>query len=282
MHSLQRILHEDAYESPFDSFYTPTIGNFVVSSNEWFSLKPTNATLELDAIGSQELEDWSYYLIQVPLGIVGAILTMELRHIQHIAHEIFARHEGIPTTDQYDFQAKSTNEPLMSESLSMHEKYVQKTITKLQLLNGTIQLKIIFPFEGIWCIGVRVINGDHVLVNGGVSKMVSKPMRKLPLIPSYPLFGLSLLKPMEKACKIAMEAIAEVRSKFSFERRSILGSNNIFPSLGKVRPKHEGQFLPNNILIQQEHQHSGTTNTYKEELMNISLPKHSWFVVTIR
>lgn len=249
---------------------------------EWFSLKPTNATLELDAIGSLGFEDWSYYLIHVPRGIVGAIVTMELRHVKHLADKIFARHEGIPTIDQYDFRAKSTDGVLMSKSSSMHEEYIQKTITKSQLMDDTIQLKIIFPSEGMWCIGVMVINEDHELVNGELSKIVSKPMRNLPLIPSYPLIGLYWLKPMQKACRIAMEALMQVRSKFSSKRRSILGRNNMLPGLGNARPKRGGQFLPYNVHIQQKRQHGGIKHTYKEELMNTSLSNQSWFALTVQ
>jgi hypothetical protein len=125
----QRVLMEDTYESPFDSYYTPTVEEGVVSHPPWFPFQPYN----YKNLGHVS---WTYFYATVPRGAAGGVLSIELRHVAHPAvAAIYARFEGVPTQQIWDSKVSQQT----SESNT-----------------NTLSLDLLYPAEGVWCIGVRL------------------------------------------------------------------------------------------------------------------------------
>lgn len=120
----QRVLMEDTYESPFDSYYTPTVEG-AYSHSPWFPFQPYNHK-NLGRVS------WTYFYATVPRGAAGGVLSVELRHVARPAvAAIYARFEGVPTQRIWD------------------SKVSQQT-------SDTLSLDLLYPAEGVWCIGVRL------------------------------------------------------------------------------------------------------------------------------
>jgi hypothetical protein len=44
-------------------------------------------------------ENWTYFLIVVPKGTWGAVLSIQLRHTWNLITDVYIRFEGIPTNE---------------------------------------------------------------------------------------------------------------------------------------------------------------------------------------
>ena len=137
----QRVLMEDTYESPFDSYYSPAVeGGYL--HPPWFPFQPYY-------YNHQNLGhvSWTYLYVTVPRGAAGAVLSVDLRHVaQSAVAAIYARFEGVPTQQMWDSKA---SQPTAESN------------------TNTLSLNLLYPAEGVWCIGVRLSYED-----GGVSSQI--------------------------------------------------------------------------------------------------------------
>lgn len=136
---------EDTYESPFDSYYTLTSeGGY--SHPPWFPLQPNNNP---NPRNSGHVS-WTYLYATVPRGAAGGVLSIELRHVAPPAvAALYARFEGVPTQQLWDSKASQRT----SESTA-------------------VSLNLLYPAEGVWCIGVQVSHDEEGGSSGGLSSQV--------------------------------------------------------------------------------------------------------------
>ncbi|CAK9210599.1 unnamed protein product [Sphagnum troendelagicum] len=159
---LERKLMETAYESPFDSYYT-LIGK-PVSYFQWVPVEILNCLKSLPiALNNNTChENWTYFLIVVPKGTSGAVLSIQLRHTWTSITDVYIRFEGIPTNEIWDFSTTT----LEFQSSNVFERRKQS-------------LDVVFPIEGMWCLGVQSqINDNSTLekdtnTNGGAHIQVT-------------------------------------------------------------------------------------------------------------
>ena len=128
--SFQRVLVEDWDESPFNSFYGPAREESLPHS-PWFVL--SNVT----HVGNDTSGNWTYFFIEVPRGASGGVLSVQLRHVAQATMSIYARLEGFATSENWDVILMNVG----------GEK------------NSGSSLNLVYPAEGLWCIGVHY--GKH-------------------------------------------------------------------------------------------------------------------------
>jgi len=156
----QRKLMETAYESPFDSYYT-LIGK-PVSYFQWVPVEILNClelSLPVALNNNTRHENWTYFLIMVPKGTSGAVLSIQLRHTWNLISDVYIRFEGIPTNEIWDLST-TTLEFLQSSNVFERRKQ---------------SLDVVFPIEGMWCLGVQSqqINDNSTLEKDTNSKASS-------------------------------------------------------------------------------------------------------------
>ena len=98
----QRTLQEVTFESPFDSFFTLLNKNSKSSPSEWFPFK-FPISLKSEPIS----EYWLYFTLQIPRGVTGATLTLEIHNVPTSGAELYIRHEGLPTFEHHDLHLKT-------------------------------------------------------------------------------------------------------------------------------------------------------------------------------
>lgn len=159
------------------------------SLSEWFPFKPY-APLKADLKG----EYWSYFTFRIPQGVAGATLTLESRNVPTSGAEFYIRYEGLPALEHHDLHMKSNDAVLKSNfdhsSAKSHTAQDEREESGLQDPDDGVTLSMMFPLEGTWCIGVRVVNGEllkHLVSqNDAVEQVKSLP----PLTPeSAPYVG---------------------------------------------------------------------------------------------
>lgn len=227
---LQRVLQENPSESPFDSFYTrPRDPAF--SPAEWFSLQPISRLTSSTAMSPSNLDDWKYFFIEIPHGVVGAVLSMELRHVLYSNTYLYARHEGLPTLEDFDFRTDNLHSQIVSKVSVSHgfsdESKANKT--RLSSSGDRVALHVMFPMEGMWCVGVRVINPELLLV---VDEVVETETEMFPSISSEATRPKSTAPWLNKNCfRIYFERFMQGR-RYSFQQRKASQGAKIFvPSL---------------------------------------------------
>lgn len=145
----QRVLVEDTYESPFDSYYSPAQGGPLLSP--WFPISSSPA-------GNSSSGSWAYYVVEVPRGAAGAVLSLELRHPASVTADLYARIEGFPTRDHWDVRAKH----LKVEINPGAGRSSQLETGQKQLVNSgkssKLSLHMVYPVEGIWCVGIHYLS----------------------------------------------------------------------------------------------------------------------------
>jgi hypothetical protein len=122
----QRVLVEDANESPFNSFYGPAREESLLYS-PWFLLS------NMTHVGSDTSGNWTYFFVEVPRGASGAVLSVQLRHVVQGTMSVYARLEGFATPENWDVNVTNVG----------------------QKKNNELSLDLVYPAEGTWCIGVH-------------------------------------------------------------------------------------------------------------------------------
>ncbi|KAG0588436.1 hypothetical protein KC19_2G242600 [Ceratodon purpureus] len=126
INSMERVLVEDANESPFNSFYGPAREESLLYS-PWFSLS------NMTHIGNETSGNWTYFFVEVPRGASGAVLSVQLRHVIKATMSVYARLEGFATPEHWDISVVNVGEKK----------------------NQQVSLDLVYPAEGTWCIGVH-------------------------------------------------------------------------------------------------------------------------------
>jgi hypothetical protein len=141
---------ETAYESPFDSYYT-LIGK-PVSYSQWVPVEILNCLKSLPITlnnNTRHEHNWTYFVIVVPKGTSGAVLSIQLRHTRDLITDVYIRFEGIPTNEIWDLSTTT----LEFQSSNVFERRKQS-------------LDVVFPIEGMWCLGVQ----SHINDNSTLEK----------------------------------------------------------------------------------------------------------------
>lgn len=98
---------------------------------------------------------WTFLLFEVPHGAAGGVIAIELRSYSMISFDIYARFGSLPTRHVWDYHANVTD--YAESSVNTTSKNANKR-TKMQLI-------IIYPHEGIWCLGLRRSSGHNLNVD---------------------------------------------------------------------------------------------------------------------
>lgn len=147
--SLQRVLVEDAQESPFNSFYGPARKEGLLYA-PWFFLSEVAPVGNTTASGN-----WTYFFMEVPRGAAGAVLSVQLRHVVQATMSIYARLEGIATPEHWDFKMMNIRENNSSRRRGRRRRRTSSQGSFSQVKNNKLSLDLLYPAEGIWCIGVH-------------------------------------------------------------------------------------------------------------------------------
>ncbi|GLJ42213.1 hypothetical protein SUGI_0873920 [Cryptomeria japonica] len=98
---------------------------------------------------------WTFLLFEVPHGAAGGVMSIELRSNSIISFDIYARFGSLPTLHVWDYHANVTHSA--ESSINTTSKDANKQ-TKMHLI-------IIYPHEGIWCLGLRRSSGHNLNVD---------------------------------------------------------------------------------------------------------------------
>ena len=144
----QRILVEDTYESPFDSYYSPAQGGPLHSP--WFPMSSSPA-------GNSSSGSWAYYVVEVPRGAAGAVLSLKLRHATSVTAELYARLEGFPTLHHWDVRAKNLKVEINPGAGRSSHLETQKQLAHSGK-STEVSLHMVYPVEGVWCVGIHYLS----------------------------------------------------------------------------------------------------------------------------
>eukprot|EP01018_Ginkgo_biloba_P034304 Gb_37969 [translate_table: standard] len=143
-HTLQRVKRVGA-RLPFESHYLP-IYQQVPTKSEQFPLEPFFSTSSIPE-ANQDL--WTFFVLEVPHGAAGGVVSVDLKSSVAISFEIYARFGSLPTLHNWDYYTNVSDAAESSMFMTLKKRKGQTNI----------HLNIIYPMEGIWCLGVRRFAG---------------------------------------------------------------------------------------------------------------------------
>ncbi|KAL2622676.1 hypothetical protein R1flu_002881 [Riccia fluitans] len=141
---LKRVLLPE-FESPFDSHYFPTMDSGDLKSARWFSM--------LLPFNSSSIEVWNYFTLEVPRGAGGGVLSLDVWTAARINSELYARFESCPANNSWDYRA-SESDTLEGLSGNISTENINE--------ESELYLDIVYPKEGMWCIGLRSIRAASI------------------------------------------------------------------------------------------------------------------------
>lgn len=102
---------------------------------------------------SETLESWVYFMLTVPPTMSGSTLTVDV--MASTVVDIFGRFRGLPTSLQFDMSSNSSRGGVARQGYSP----LQENFTSFEIGGeGKATLEIIYPQEGIWFFGMRVLS----------------------------------------------------------------------------------------------------------------------------
>ncbi|XP_010275684.1 PREDICTED: uncharacterized protein LOC104610650 isoform X2 [Nelumbo nucifera] len=137
---LQTVLRKNP-SAPFESYYLPI--------DEKLSLESANFPLEplLSNFSFRNKLDvaWTYFLLDIPNGVAGGNMRIQIKSDTKVEYEIYARFGGLPSTDTWDYYYvnRTTN-----SNGSMFFKLYDSS-------DKGVDFYILYAREGTWGLGLR-------------------------------------------------------------------------------------------------------------------------------
>jgi len=148
VHTLQRVKRVGA-SLPFESHYLP-INQGESTKSESFQLEQY---FNNSSILNASQDPWTFFLFEVPFGAAGGVISVELRSHAAISFDIYARFGSLPTLHDWDYHTNVSDSVKSSIFTTVNGKNKQ---TKMHL-------NIIYPWEGVWCLGLRLPGGFNLI-----------------------------------------------------------------------------------------------------------------------
>lgn len=147
------------FESPFDSNYHPASkSDSLDPDKEWFSLESSSNGSASD----DTAEQWGFALLSIADGAAGAFLSIDVKTSTTLSTELYARHEGCPSSSIWDLKATKEDHQRISE-LGGESQGLRQGMDGPQALMAskyqTLSLPVVYPMEGFWCIGWKYTFG---------------------------------------------------------------------------------------------------------------------------
>lgn len=141
VHTLQRVKQVGA-KLPFESHYLP-IKRGESTNSESFHLEQYFSN---SSILNASQDPWTFFLVEVPFGAAGGVISVDLTSHAAISFDIYARFGSFPTLNDWDYHTNVSDSMESSIFTTVNDRSKQRKM----------HLNIIYPWEGIWCLGLRL------------------------------------------------------------------------------------------------------------------------------
>ncbi|KAH9324591.1 hypothetical protein KI387_004769, partial [Taxus chinensis] len=134
-------LHLESHYLPINQEESAKSGSF-----------PTEPFFSNSATVEASQDEWTFFLFEVPHGAAGGVISIELRSYPAMSFDIYARFGSLPTLQVWDYHTNISDavERLIFTAMKDANKWTK------------IHLNIIYPHEGIWCLGLRRSSGHNL------------------------------------------------------------------------------------------------------------------------